>query len=51
VAAVRDVASIRLNLARGRYRSPRLVRLLQDELRADVEGSIESAADTHEVAV
>jgi glycosyltransferase involved in cell wall biosynthesis len=37
--AVRDIASIRLNLARGRYRSPYLGRLLQDELQADVEGA------------
>jgi dolichyl-phosphate beta-glucosyltransferase len=36
IAAVRDIASIRLNLARGRYRSPVLVQLLDDELRADV---------------
>ena len=34
--AVGDIASIRLNLARGRYRSPYLARLLEDELRGDV---------------
>jgi glycosyltransferase involved in cell wall biosynthesis len=39
VQAVRDIASIRLNLARGRYRSPYLQRLLQDELRTDVEAA------------
>jgi glycosyltransferase involved in cell wall biosynthesis len=37
--AVRDIASIRYNLARGRYRSPILGRLLQDELQADVHGA------------
>jgi dolichyl-phosphate beta-glucosyltransferase len=36
IRAVRDVASIRWNLARGRYRSAALGRLLEDELRDDV---------------
>jgi dolichyl-phosphate beta-glucosyltransferase len=36
-AAFRDIASIRLNWARGRYRSPVLSSLLQEELRLDVE--------------
>jgi glycosyltransferase involved in cell wall biosynthesis len=38
-AAVRDIVSIRLNLGLGRYASPFLVQLLQDELRADMEGA------------
>jgi dolichyl-phosphate beta-glucosyltransferase len=50
-AAVRDIASIRFNLARGRYRSPRLVQLLQDELRADVEGSATPATEERKASV
>jgi dolichyl-phosphate beta-glucosyltransferase len=38
-AAFRDIATIRGNWARGRYRSPALAALLQDELREDVEGA------------
>ena len=38
-AAFRDIASIRLNWARGRYRSPILTGLLAAELRRDVEGA------------
>jgi len=34
--AFRDIASIRLNWAAGRYRSKALVRLLQDELAVDI---------------
>ena len=49
-AAVRDIASIRLNLARGRYRSPALHRLLEDELRADVDGATPPPAEGHEAA-
>jgi dolichyl-phosphate beta-glucosyltransferase len=37
--AFRDIATIRLNWARGRYRSPILANLLQEELREDVEGA------------
>jgi dolichyl-phosphate beta-glucosyltransferase len=37
--AVRDIASIRFNLANGRYRSPYLARLLEVELQADVDGA------------
>jgi dolichyl-phosphate beta-glucosyltransferase len=36
-AAFRDIATIRWNWATGRYRSPLLVSLLQEELRRDVE--------------
>ncbi|MBA2372729.1 MAG: glycosyltransferase [Chloroflexi bacterium] len=36
-AAFRDIATIRRNWSTGKYRSPVLTRLLQDELRADVE--------------
>jgi dolichyl-phosphate beta-glucosyltransferase len=38
-AAFRDIATIRGNWARGRYRSPVLGALLQEELREDVEGA------------
>jgi dolichyl-phosphate beta-glucosyltransferase len=34
--AVRDIATIRINLARGRYRSPMLTAMLEAELRSDV---------------
>jgi dolichyl-phosphate beta-glucosyltransferase len=37
--AFRDIATIRINWARGRYRSPALIALLQTELRDDVEGA------------
>lgn len=37
--AFRDIATIRTNWARGRYRSPVLGALLQEELREDVEGA------------
>jgi glycosyltransferase involved in cell wall biosynthesis len=37
VAAFRDIATIRLSWASGRYRAPLLVDLLQSELRRDVE--------------
>jgi len=36
-AAFRDIATIRRNWSTGRYRSPVLTRLLQEELRVDVE--------------
>ncbi|HYN70154.1 MAG TPA: glycosyltransferase [Candidatus Eisenbacteria bacterium] len=36
VGSVRDIGSIRLNLALGRYRSPKLLGLLQAELAADM---------------
>jgi len=42
--AFRDIATIRLNWASGRYRSPVLGALLQEELRSDVEGATEAAA-------
>jgi len=51
VASVRDIASIRFNLAHGRYRSPRLVQLLEDELRADVDGSAPAPAKGRKAAV
>ena len=35
--AFRDIATIRWNWATGRYRSPALAALLQEELRVDVE--------------
>ena len=35
--AFRDIATIRWNWATGRYRSPVLASLLQEELRVDVE--------------
>jgi dolichyl-phosphate beta-glucosyltransferase len=48
-AAFRDIATIRWNWATGRYRSPLLVNLLQEELRRDVEDArlhvAEPAAD------
>ena len=37
--AFRDIATIRANWARGRYRSPALVAMLREELREDVEGA------------
>ncbi len=40
LAAARDIASIRLNLARGRYRSPTLLELLREELQDDVAGAV-----------
>ncbi len=39
--AFRDIATIRINLARGRYRSPILERILEAELRADVASASE----------
>ena len=45
VAAFRDIATIRWNWATGRYRTPLLVRLLQDELRRDVEDARQHVAD------
>jgi dolichyl-phosphate beta-glucosyltransferase len=44
-AAFRDIATIRLNWATGRYRAPLLVRLLQDELEHDVEDARLHVAD------
>jgi glycosyltransferase involved in cell wall biosynthesis len=44
-AAFRDIATIRWNWATGRYRAPLLVRLLQDELRRDVEEARLHVAD------
>lgn len=44
-AAFRDIATIRWNWATGRYRAPRLVSLLQDELRRDVENARLHVAD------
>jgi hypothetical protein len=38
-AAFRDIASIRLNWATGRYRTPMLADLLREELRRDAEDS------------
>jgi dolichyl-phosphate beta-glucosyltransferase len=49
IRAFRDIATIRLNLARGRYRSPLLARLLEDELRADAAGAA-PAGSLEEVA-
>ncbi len=40
LVAARDIATIRVNLARGRYRSTRLARLLEDELRDDVSSAL-----------
>jgi dolichyl-phosphate beta-glucosyltransferase len=40
VRAVRDIASIRVNLAMGRYRSAGLAAILQEELRSDIEASL-----------
>jgi glycosyltransferase involved in cell wall biosynthesis len=37
VGALADIASIRVSWSAGRYRSPMLVRLLEEELRLDVE--------------
>ena len=37
--AFADIATIRINWARGRYRSPALIALLQTELHDDVEGA------------
>ena len=34
-----DIATIRINWARGRYRSPALIALLQAELREDIDGA------------
>jgi len=44
-AAFRDIATIRLNWATGRYRAPLLVSLLQDELERDVEEARLHVAD------
>jgi dolichyl-phosphate beta-glucosyltransferase len=41
--AARDIVAIRLNLARGHYRSPYLARLLEAELEADLAGAAELA--------
>ena len=43
LASVRDVASIRLNRALGRYRSTVLPQLLERELRADLAGTAQAA--------
>ena len=45
VRAFRDSATIRWNLARGRYRSTALARLLEDELRDDVSTARQRAGD------
>jgi hypothetical protein len=37
LAAFRDIATIRVNWSTGRYRSPALIGVLQEELREDVE--------------
>jgi dolichyl-phosphate beta-glucosyltransferase len=50
LASVRDVASIRLSRASGRYRSTELPKLLERELRADLSGTAQ-ATDTPEVRV
>jgi glycosyltransferase involved in cell wall biosynthesis len=44
-AAFGDIATIRWNWARGRYRAPLLVSLLKDELRRDVEDAQVHIAD------
>jgi hypothetical protein len=41
--AARDIATIRLNLARGRYRSSELEGLLQAELQSDLASAREAA--------
>jgi glycosyltransferase involved in cell wall biosynthesis len=43
LVAFRDIATIRLNLALGRYRSPELSRLLGDELQAEVAATAKLA--------
>jgi glycosyltransferase involved in cell wall biosynthesis len=43
--AIRDIASIRFNVALGRYRSPYLDRLLEDELQADLEAAARVAGN------
>lgn len=45
MTAFRDIATIRLNWATGRYRTPVLVHLLQEELRRDVEDARVHVAD------
>ena len=45
LVAARDIAAIRLNLARGLYRSARLAGLLEDELRDDVTSALVRAGD------
>ncbi len=50
VRAFGDIASIRFNWSSGRYRSPALVRLLQEELREDVEGAARRLAEGQKAA-
>jgi hypothetical protein len=42
-AAFRDIASIRLNWATGRYRAPLLVDLLEEEMRRDIDSAAQRA--------